>query len=89
MKRVRRFFTLYFIPCIPLNVLGEYVECPKCRGTYDPEVLKYDPGAEQRQFQALFFVGVKRVMIGMLLADGEVENAEVAMVKSQYEELTG
>jgi hypothetical protein len=38
-KRVRRFFTLYFIPLIPLRTLGEYVECGQCRGTYKPEVL--------------------------------------------------
>ena len=39
-KRVRRFFTLYFIPLIPLNLLAEYIECPRCGGTYrDPKVL--------------------------------------------------
>jgi hypothetical protein len=39
-KRVRRFFTLYFIPLIPLATLGEYVECEGCRGTYKMEVLR-------------------------------------------------
>lgn len=34
LKRVRRFFTLYFIPLIPLNKLGEYVECVTCKDTY-------------------------------------------------------
>jgi len=39
-KRVRRFFTLYFIPLIPLSTLGEYIECGGCGGTYKPEVLR-------------------------------------------------
>jgi DNA-directed RNA polymerase subunit RPC12/RpoP len=38
-KRVRRFFTLYFIPLIPMGTLGEYIECERCGGTYKPEVL--------------------------------------------------
>jgi len=38
-KKVRRFFTLYFIPVIPLNVAGEYVECDTCKGTFKPTVL--------------------------------------------------
>lgn len=89
LKRVRRFFTLYFIPVIPLDKLGEYVECPRCQGTYDPEILSYDPQAANLQLEALFFVAVKHVMIGMLLADGEIDDAEVAMLQSQYEQLTG
>lgn len=39
-KRVRRFFTLYFIPLIPLRTVGEYIECGTCRTTYKPEVLR-------------------------------------------------
>ncbi len=39
-KTIRRFFTLYFIPLIPLRTIGEYIECGSCRGTYKPEVLK-------------------------------------------------
>ena len=36
-KRVRRFFTLYFIPLIPLGTIGEY---GGCQGTFKPEVLR-------------------------------------------------
>ena len=38
-KRVRRFFTLYFIPVIPLDQLEEYVECESCRDTFQLSVL--------------------------------------------------
>ena len=39
LKQVRRFFTLYFIPLIPLKIVGTYVECHGCGGTFDDSVL--------------------------------------------------
>ncbi len=38
-RNLRAFFTLYFIPLIPLWKAGEYVECGSCGGTYGMEVL--------------------------------------------------
>jgi zinc-ribbon family len=38
-RRVRRFFTLYFIPLIPLEKIGEFVECEMCRQKWQPLVL--------------------------------------------------
>ncbi len=37
--RVQRYFTLYFIPLIPMDVLGEYVECHSCSERFDAEIL--------------------------------------------------
>src|SRR5690349_11592493 len=42
-KMVRNFFTLYFIPIIPLDKVGEYVECAACRGQFRTEVLDFNP----------------------------------------------
>jgi tellurite resistance protein len=89
LKRVRRFFTLYFIPLIPLDKVGEYIECPRCQGTFDIGILDYDPSLEGAKFEALFFVAVKQVMIGMLLADGHIDDNEVLMLQSQFQQLTG
>lgn len=36
----RRWFTLFFLPVIPLNRLGEVVECRTCRGRFNPDVLR-------------------------------------------------
>jgi len=47
LKQVRNFFTLYFIPLIPLNVAGRFVECSSCGGTFAEEILSYDPEKEQ------------------------------------------
>lgn len=35
----RRWFTLFFLPIIPLNHLGSYVECQRCKGTFDESAL--------------------------------------------------
>lgn len=88
-KNVRNFFTLYFIPVIPLNKLGEYVECSQCKGTFDVSVLTYDPAEQANQIQAMFMVAMKQVMIGMLLADGVVDDEEVIEVQNIFEDLTG
>ena len=38
-RRVRRFFTLYFVPLIPLEKVGEFVECQMCNQKWQPLVL--------------------------------------------------
>jgi hypothetical protein len=38
-KQARRWFTVFFIPLIPLKVLGEVVECQTCKTTFKPAVL--------------------------------------------------
>ncbi len=35
----RRFFTLFFMPLIPLNKVGEHVQCGICRTRYHVDVL--------------------------------------------------
>jgi tellurite resistance protein len=87
-KRVRRFFTLYFIPIIPLDVLGEYVECQHCKDTYKTDVLGYDPAAGKRQFEASFHSAVKRVMVLMMMADGKIDTEEVETIRQVFGKLS-
>jgi tellurite resistance protein len=86
-RRVRRFFTLYFIPVIPLDLLGEYVECNQCRGTYRPEIL--ERSALMENVEAEFRVAIKRTMILMSLADGTIDDKEISMISSLYGKLAG
>jgi transcription elongation factor Elf1 len=37
-KRAIRFFTLYFIPVIPLTQIGEFIECQSCGLSFVPRV---------------------------------------------------
>jgi tellurite resistance protein len=86
-KRVRRFFTLYFIPIVPLDVLGEYVECDHCRDTFTPEVLAVDPESNKKEFVAEFAHAVKRVMVLMMLADGRIDDEELETIRQVYEKV--
>ena len=88
-RRVRRFFTLYFIPIIPLDRLGEYIECDHCQGTYDPQVLHFDPQKIADEFEAEFHKATRKVMVAMVLADGQIDEAESRMVCGIYQEITG
>lgn len=88
-KKVRRFFTLYFVPLIPLQGVGEYVECSGCGTSYDPEVLSYDPMAAERRFRAAWQDAVLRVMVRMTAADGRIDDSEVETVQAIYHRLSG
>lgn len=89
LKRVRRFFTLYFIPLIPLDKLGEYVECISCKDAYKPSVLEHDPAANRERFEAEYQTTIRKVMMHMLLADGVVEDAEIDMAQQVYQKVSG
>ncbi len=39
IKQVRRWFTLYFIPLIPLRIVGTYIECQHCSSSFNHELL--------------------------------------------------
>jgi DnaJ-domain-containing protein 1 len=88
-KKVRRWFTLFFIPMIPLDLAGEYIECGKCFGTYELDVLSYDPAAEAAQFEAAFQIAIRRTMVKMCLADGVVEPSEVQVIREIYSKVAG
>ena len=88
-QRVRRFFTLYFIPLIPLDIHGEYIECQQCGNTYDEEVLNFDPQAGEVEFEAEFHQAIKRMMVAMMIADGTIEDSELEVIQNVYQKLTG
>jgi tellurite resistance protein len=86
-KRIRRYFTLYFIPLIPINVAGEYVECGGCAGTFKKGVLELT--SQRQQFQAEFHQAVRDVALKMMVADGNIDDGEVDVVCGVVEKLTG
>ena len=86
---MRRFFTLYFIPLIPMNMLGEYVECDDCRVTYKLSVLDFDPRAANAAFEAEYVRAMKRVMVLMMMVDGDIDDEEIRVIRDLYVELGG
>ena len=80
-RNVNNFFTLYFIPLIPLGKAGEYVECGNCRSTFVPRVLEYTPELPNTDFKALYEQAIRHAMVLMMLADGEIDENEMTMVQ--------
>lgn len=85
--RVNRWFTLYFIPVIPLGTAGSYYQCNTCAGTYDASVLSYDPVAAQAQFRARFDTAAVRCLSVLALAQPPLTDATLdamADIMSRY-----
>jgi len=59
----RRWFTLFFIPVIPLNKVGEHVQCTTCRTRYVTDALSLPTAA---QMQAALPAGMRAAASAML-----------------------
>jgi hypothetical protein len=68
----RRFFTLFFIPVIPLNKVGEFVECSVCHSRYDVAVLQVPTTAQLTAMPAV----VLRAAISQVLRSGDVTHRD-------------
>jgi uncharacterized tellurite resistance protein B-like protein len=79
--------TVFFIPVINLRLLGEYIECQNCDSTYEMEILDYNSEQEQKKIEAIYLVGIKKVMTTMMLADGKIDENEKNMMKDIYKNL--
>ena len=65
-KSYRRWFTLFFIPVIPLNDLGEAVVCTACESEYEIGVLSIPT---RRQMLQAYYTAVRSVVAGMSRLD--------------------
>ena len=89
--KVRNWFTLYFIPLIPLNIAGQYLECQTCLGTFNTDAMDHGPDhyeAEGLKFEAEFQKAMKITMLLMMLADGKIDPAEIEVVRTIFGDLT-
>ncbi|GAA1963935.1 TerB family tellurite resistance protein [Catenulispora subtropica] len=66
-RRAQRFFTLFFIPLIPLKVIGEFVRCAYCKTDFRESVLARPTAA---QFTDLLQNSVRGVMVNVLRRGG-------------------
>ena len=81
----KRWFTLYFIPVIPLGKAGEFIECDACGGSFGLEVLQFDPAAEQAEM----FARVRRLAVLAMLFGGRYQAENVAALRAALQELSG
>jgi tellurite resistance protein len=88
-RQVHKRFAVFFVSLLPLDQLGEYVECQQCRGTFRTTVLDRDPDHLRRRFDAEFRPAVLRIMLLMMMEDGQIEPSEKRMIADLNERLTG
>lgn len=88
-KRVRRFFTLYFIPLIPLDAVGEYLRCDRCGGEFNMEALNFDPSAQSQALEEIFNLATRHTLIATMLCNGQSHENQIGVALGAYHELTG
>lgn len=88
-RRIKRFLTLYFVPVVPLATVSEHVRCDQCRQTFPLDALGKTKEFYARQRRLEFAGDVRRVMVLLMLADGQVEEVELAAIRRVYAQLSG
>lgn len=88
LKQIRRWFTLYLIPTIPLDVAGRFIECQACGGQFEEEMRDYDPEQFAARFRSLFNQTMLRAMLVMARSDGAIEHGEKEAIAKIMSELT-
>lgn len=66
-RKAQRFFTLFFIPLIPVKTLGEFIRCTHCKNDFRESVLARPTAA---QFSDLLQNTVRGVMVHVLRSGG-------------------
>ena len=85
--KVKKYFTLYFIPLFPTSDLGEYVECSECKSTFKESVLEHDPEEKEKTIRGLYWTACMNIMISIALADGEPKDSEIEKIIDTFENI--
>lgn len=90
-KVVKRWFTLFFIPVLPLGEAGRFVSCDHCGVSYDEKVLGQSQQAiaDEQAFLSWYHFAVRRIMIFVAASDGVVDQADRQTIRSIYQQMTG
>lgn len=88
-KKVQKKISLFFVPLIPIEDLGDYVECQDCKSTYKKSVLDHDPKAEEEKIRSLYYFGTLDIMISIARADGVLLPEEIKEIRNTFESIIG
>src|SRR5689334_7823777 len=75
-REARRWFTLFFIPIIPLKVLGQVIQCLTCNTQYKESVLALPTTAA---ISTSLQTATRALMVAVMAADGVANDAEKAL----------
>jgi hypothetical protein len=80
-RTARRFFTLFFLPVVPLDKVGEVVRCTTCRTRFDPGVLRRPTSA---QLSSALPSGMRALAAVVLRAGGVSDAATRAAIAAVH-----
>ncbi|MEM6296322.1 MAG: zinc ribbon domain-containing protein [Myxococcota bacterium] len=83
-RKAKRWFTLYFIPVIPLGTAGEFIECDACGESFGTEVLSYDPAAERAEMVDR----MRRLSVLAMIFAGRYQPDNVAALRAALQAMT-
>ncbi len=90
----RRWFTLFFIPVIPLDVIDRFYECSNCGSAYNENIKellqqsKQDQDRQQAEAKRLYALAVISAMTHMAMIDGNYaieEDREIMDMITHFE----
>lgn len=73
LMQARRWFTLFWLPVVPLKVLGEYVECASCDAPFERKILDLPT---TRQMAETLRTALRHLVVAIIRSDEKVTNAE-------------
>ena len=86
--RAQRHGHLYWIPLFATGQAVEYVECRSCGSAYDPAILDRPP-VDEDAFRDHLGAAVLATTIAVAAADGNVDAAEIEVVRGIVARITG
>ncbi|MEL6811370.1 MAG: TerB family tellurite resistance protein [Bacteroidota bacterium] len=95
-KLYRRWFTLFFIPVIPLDVVDRFYECDHCKSAYNENIKtvlqrsQEEIDANQKQAQKIYAEALIAAMTHMAVIDGDFaaqEEREIMDAMEKFEDL--
>lgn len=81
-KLYRRWFTLFFIPLIPLDVVDRFYQCTNCKSAYNENIKKVlqqsqqEQDAAQQEAELVFCRALIASMSHMTMIDGDIAPEE-------------
>ena len=85
LKSVNRYFTLYFIPLIPLGSAGQFIECPACGGTFGVEVLSYDPQTARNEVHDT----IRRMLVLIMAKSHKTSPGHIGALQDMMQQAAG
>ncbi len=80
-RHKREFLTVYFIPLIPLQSVGQFVECSTCRQTFEPQVAELTAEEVRSSQRHAINEMIRRALVVIVAADDQVTDNELAAVR--------